>query len=367
MRLDVLYVSVGQRFGPEQVAINLLENLLESEKLTIFGVVDNGLAKALSSKRRRDAFKVPKNSISMFFTLFVILLKNKVRVCHFNFPPLLWTPLLFLIKIKGIKIVYSFHGGILFENKRKWLKLLFIIQCKYFYDVIVANSEYSAQFLLQAESRLKKKLIIIPNGIRLKNKLSPTNTLLKGTPALLCVGRIDYIKGVDILVKAIALVKARLPAICLHIVGDGTKLLEIKALISQLRLEKNVLLHGFISRERKNSLYSASNVVVIPSRNEPFGIVVLEAMRAGKPLIVSDRGALPELVKNNYNGLVTKLRPDSLAKAILNLTTNKELMDTISENNKNSVTAYDWKTIANDYLKLYRTLIDEQINYSVTN
>ncbi len=103
MHLDLLYVSFGQRFGPYQVAVNLLENLSEQKKLAIFGIMDKGLAKALSSKYGRDNFFVPKNSLSMILTLFVIVLKNKPRVCHFNFPPLMLTPILFLMKIKKLE------------------------------------------------------------------------------------------------------------------------------------------------------------------------------------------------------------------------------------------------------------------------
>jgi glycosyltransferase involved in cell wall biosynthesis len=185
MHLDLLYVSFGQKFGPQQVAVNLLENLLDKKKLTILGVLDKETAKALPSKCGRDNFYVPKNSLSMILTLFVILLKNKPRVCHFNFPPLLLTPLLFLMKIKKTRIVYSFHGGILFENTRKYLKSLFLFQCKYFYDIIIANSKYSAQFLLQAENILEKKLVIIPNGVKAYEGADSTTKNIKGQPAVL--------------------------------------------------------------------------------------------------------------------------------------------------------------------------------------
>lgn len=111
MRFDLLYVSFGQRFGPLQVAVNLLENLLRSKKLTILGVVDEGLAKALSSGYAGSNFYVPKNLPSIVLSLFIILLKNRPQVCHFNFPPLLLTPLLLLMKILKTRIIYSFHGG----------------------------------------------------------------------------------------------------------------------------------------------------------------------------------------------------------------------------------------------------------------
>jgi len=264
------------------------------------------------------------------------------------------------MKILKTRIIYSFHGGILFENKSAWAKTLFLIQCKHFYDVIVANSKYSAQFLLSAENSLEKKLVIIPNGIKVYERVnSTTKSTIKGYPAVLYVGRIDYIKGVDLLVKAVALVKRRCPRICLHIVGSGPKLREIRELISSLKLEENIVTHGFIAGDMKDRLYLACDIVVVPSRNETFGITVLEAMRAGKPLIVSNRGALPELVKHNINGLVVELKPQSFAAAILKLVRNKTLMTSISQANQKTAMLYDWKRISKKYLHLYMTLANK--------
>lgn len=111
---------------------------------------------------------------------------------------------------------------------------------------------------------------------------------------------------------------------------------------------------------KKKKLYAGADIVVIPSRSEPFGIVALEAMAAGKPLIVSDRGALPELVKHIYNGLVVELTPQTFAKAILDLVKNKNMMVRISENNRKTAKLYDWKRISRKYVSLYEILKGEK-------
>jgi glycosyltransferase involved in cell wall biosynthesis len=159
------------------------------------------------------------------------------------------------------------------------------------------------------------------------------------------------------------LVKKTLPKICLHIVGDGTKLREIKKLMDTLGVEENVVLHGFLTEREINHLYLACDMVVVPSRNEPFGITVLEAMRAGRPLIVSNRGALPELVKHNYNGIVVELKPEAFAQAILTLIKDKNLVFRISEANKLAVKFYDWGKISEEYIHMYETLIDNSFNH----
>ena len=365
MSLDVLYVSVGPRFGPEQVAINLLKNILNLQSCVVYGVVDSNVAEALSLENQKY-LRTVNNPLKLAIILLIISLKKRPKICHFNFPPLrfFYIPLLLLMKMLGIKIVYSFHGGILFEKHSAILRAFFLISCKYFYDLIIANSRYSERILLQTEKSLKRKVIILPNGINVSDWSKSTKIAITGQPFVLYVGRIDYIKGVDILVKAVALVKETLPKICLHIVGTGTKLEKIKELISSLRIEENVILHDFVNEKEKNRLYLACDMVVVPSRNEPFGIIVLEAMRAGKPLIVSNRGALPELVKHNYNGLVAELNPAALAAAILKLASDKALMTLMSETNQKTAELYDWKKISRKYITAYMTLADNCFDHN---
>jgi len=340
------------------VARNLLKNLLDMG-FDLLGVVDKETARCVLKHKR---IHICHSYLDMVKVLLVTILYYKPKICHFNFPPLLLTPLLFIMKLLKVKIVYSFHGGILLEQGGKWNKSLFIIQCKHLYDVIIANSKYSAKLLLSLKRNLDKKIVIIPNGVEFE-EFQICHPPLKGNPSLLYVGRLEHIKGVDILLKAIALVSRNLPEVYLHIVGGGSKLKEIKELIYNLGIEWNVTLHGVVEEEKKKKLYAGADIVVIPSRSEPFGIVALEAMAAGKPLIVSDRGALPELVKHNYNGLVVELTPQTFAKAILDLVKNKNMMVRISENNRKTAKLYDWKRISRNYVSLYEILKgDERVH-----
>lgn len=358
MRLVLLYISFKQKFGPLQVAANLLENILNSKKLTVIGIVDEEIARVLPS-RMLKALRVSRSYLDLLLHIIGVL-KERPAICHFNFlPPPFFIPLLILLKVLRVKIVYSFHGGVLLENKNMLIRALFIIQSKHFFDVIVANSRYSFQLLLQAVGNdLKRKIIVIPNGIKIHEQVSSFNSKLPGNPAVLYVGRIDYVKGVDVLIRAIALAKEKLPRICLHIVGDGPKLEEIKKLILSLNLKENVVLHGFVDGADKNKLFLTCDIVAVPSRSETFSITVLEAMRAGKPLIVSNRGALPELVKHEVNGLIVELKPQSFADAILRYANDKALVTLISKANRKIVSLYDWEKITEKYMALYMSLID---------
>lgn len=143
----------------------------------------------------------------------------------------------------------------------------------------------------------------------------------------------------------------------MHIVGEGSLISEINKMISCLGIEENVVLYGFIDgfidRGKLDSLYLSADVVVVPSRSETFGITVLQAMAAGKPLVVSNRGALPELVKHLYNGLVSQLNPKALADSIINMYKDKNLRINISRNNKRTIKSYTWDKIFQRYIHIY--------------
>lgn len=361
MRTDLLYVSVGQRFGPRSVAINLLEKLLDFGHLTIRGVVDEAVAESIPMRHRRH-IQVVKNAFGATISLLIASLRDKPKICHFNFPPInpFFLSTLLVMKISRVKVAYSFHGGILLENKSGIPRALFLLSCRHFYDVIVTNSRYSANLLLDFARApwLQEKIKVIPNGINSAHALvarsGPISPHLKGEPSILFVGRLEYVKGVDVLIKAVRYAKACFPEICLHIVGVGSQIKEVRQLISCLDMEANVVLHGFIDNAKLDSFFSGAEIVAVPSRCETFGITVLEAMAFGKPLIVSNRGALPEIVKHLHNGLVVQLDPRAFADSIVLLHNNEQLRNEISENNERTISSYAWTKIAEEYVELYK-------------
>lgn len=353
-KADVLFVSYGQKFGPAHVGVNLLQQLAIQRKISWLSVVDRDLA-TLLSKEIENKLIIARSFVHLFLVLLKCVLKGNARKWHFNFPPLKLMPILFLLKAVNTKIIYSFHGGILVEKKSLFAKGLFLFQCRYFFNTIIVNSDFSARLLLENDKKLLKKIVVIPNGVNLSYAIDCNNIdRMEGNPVILFVGRIEYVKGVDILVKAISLAKTYFPEICLHIVGQGKNFSEIVGLRSALSLQKHIKLHGLVSEAKKQQFYRSCDIIVVPSRLEPFGIVVLEAMLAHKPLIVSNLGALPELVKHGNNGYVVQLNPEEFSQAIVTLANNKALMSQMSENNRLTVENYNWQKIAQEYFNLYR-------------
>jgi glycosyltransferase involved in cell wall biosynthesis len=145
------------------------------------------------------------------------------------------------------------------------------------------------------------KLVTIRNGIN--SDLPPSRpTQLDGSRLnLLFVGRHDPQKGLDILLYAMARLVDE--PIHLHVVGEAVVSKGSKASFAQ----PNVSYYGWLPRSRVFDLIAGADAVVVPSRWEGFGLIAIEAMRMGKPVVASDRGALPEIVANGVTGHVVRI------------------------------------------------------------
>jgi glycosyltransferase involved in cell wall biosynthesis len=130
-------------------------------------------------------------------------------------------------------------------------------------------------------------------------------------------GRLDLEKGIDTLLSAFAILKQRVPDARLAIVGKGVLQPVIEDHARKLRIEDSVILPGYLEGQVLRSLYRVSDIHVCPSHYEPFGLVALEAMAAGTPVIVSDTGGLRDLVPDSTVGRkVPPRNPQALADAL---------------------------------------------------
>jgi glycogen(starch) synthase len=136
-------------------------------------------------------------------------------------------------------------------------------------------------------------------------------------PRLLCLGRLDPIKGFDIALTAFGSVVARFPKARLVIAGDGAQRAALEQYASQLNLQGSVDFVGWVPPDDVPALMNRSTVVVIPSRNEGLPNVAKEAALMRRPIVATNVGGIPEAVVHGQSGLlVDKDDADALAKAI---------------------------------------------------
>jgi glycosyltransferase involved in cell wall biosynthesis len=199
---------------------------------------------------------------------------------------------------------------------------------------IITSSQYSAEILKKELPNAANKIVVIPCGINTSSKIYPKN-LSKNSqsmkPLIVCVSRLEIGKGQDLLIRSLKKVQLKYPEIRLKIVGIGDFIYSLKKLTKQLNLQKTVEFVGYVKdakAEMKQAIISVSPSVW---QLEGFGMVALESMSVGTPVITFDHGPLPEIVTHNQTGMLAESgNVDDLADKIIMLLDNPSLRSRLS-------------------------------------
>jgi glycosyltransferase involved in cell wall biosynthesis len=180
-------------------------------------------------------------------------------------------------------------------------------------------------------------------------------------PIVYYVGRMVPEKGLSVLIDAVPQVLQDWPGVKFVLAGGGGYANDLKEQANALGVQGNVIFPGRISDEVRDQLFMVANCAVFPSLYEPFGIVALEAMAAGVPVVVSDVGGLSEVVELHETGI--KVHPDdpgSLAWGILHTLRNPHWSAQRVQNAEGVVrNQYNWHRIADMTLKTYERTVAE--------
>lgn len=225
---------------------------------------------------------------------------------------------------------------------------------------IIAVSNFIKEEILNKFKISEDKVAVVYNGIFLdsfKNENSSFREVynLKNKKIILAVGRLIKEKGFQYLIQALPEIIKKIPEASVVIVGpDNYYKRELIRLSKKLNVQNSVIITGPLTEEMlRNALFS-SDIIVIPSTYEPFGIIALEAMIHEKPIVASDVGGLSEILKSNRNCLlVSPGDAKAIANNVIELLTKKPLAKRISKNAKKDVKKYNWRKIIPDILKIY--------------
>ncbi|MGW8567301.1 glycosyltransferase family 4 protein [Isoptericola sp. NPDC055881] len=207
------------------------------------------------------------------------------------------------------------------------------------------------------------RAVIVGNGVDLDE---PGTTAPAWLPSryLLALGRIDVVKGFDLLLKAFARARgAGLVDDDLHLVlaGDGPERAATERLAVELGVADAVVWPGFLDRPTVTTVVGRAEALVVPSRVEAFGIVVLEGMRAGVPVIATDQGGAGEVLTDGVDGLLVDPRDtDRLAAAIGSLA-DPELRSRLGEEGRRTVTAHTWDAVTDRTLAVYGAVLSPAV------
>lgn len=211
----------------------------------------------------------------------------------------LFVRLPYLFRKKKVKIIYQPHGWAFLMDTSKYKKNIYALVERILSiptDKIINISNYEQNKAIKYGLD-KNKMIMIYNGV--EDKINKSNLKLNWNDNkinLLFVGRLDRQKGLDLFLDVYD--KMKLENIHLYVIGTSV-------LDDNLpQNTDNITYLGWVDNKDIDAYYQACDAVIMPSRWEGFGLVAIEAMRNSKPVIVSNRGALPELIKNNKNGYI---------------------------------------------------------------
>jgi D-inositol-3-phosphate glycosyltransferase len=220
-------------------------------------------------------------------------------------------------------------------------------------DRVIVVSQENRRDVISQYGIPDKKIITIPNGVDV-SRFTPSNCESK---TLIFVGRLHERKGIDKLLKSFSKVIKEEPEAILKIVGSGEDEGRLKGLAKKLKLdEKNVKFLGFVPEKKLPEVYSSSSIFVLPSYYEGFGIVLIEAMSAGLPLVSVRTGGATEVIEDGKNGYLVDY--DDMHEAILKLLGDKKLRKKFGQISREKVEKeYDWRKIAGDVIKVYDDLV----------
>ena len=271
-----------------------------------------------------------------------IMYIEKPNLVHSHVMTGLSSSLFSAIKDSQIPHVYTTHG---FELISRWPSLFrkgkpvsnfnifdrayisYMRRMSSSLDAVISPSKFLMDFHIKLGYFKKSKSYVVPNGIAIPIDVSPKEDTGN---EFLFIGQITEHKGPQVAIKAFKKLKESEPR--LHIVGDGPYMDTIKRIANG---DKRIFIHGFVKNKTDlNQIFNRCSYVIVPSLwQEIFGLVVIECMSKGLPVLASNTGALPELIKDGYNGfLFGPGDVDSLYLIVKDLINDKRTLSELSKN-----------------------------------
>lgn len=257
----------------------------------------------------------------------------------------------------NIPVIYTCHSLVASEAKprkkgrqkalRNQVRLLKLA------DKIVVPSRSELVKLKQLYPFCRKKAAVIHHGIVMRKALARGPRY-----RLLFVGRLVRVKGVDQLLKAVALLKRKDKKVRLDLVGTGSRKYKryLHKLVDRLGISSEVHLIGFRKQGQMQRMYAGYGAVIMPSRQESFGLVALEALAGGIPLVSTQAGGLAEFVNNKVAQTIPKVEGSAIAAAIQSMWKHSQLTDRRVAAGRRVASRFQWPRAAGRYKKLFHNV-----------
>ncbi len=221
-------------------------------------------------------------------------------------------------------------------------------------DTIIAVSEFTKKIIINKYGIPASKISVVHNGIiEAKNKFITKKTTPYRKKTVSFIGRITYQKGPDYFIETARMVLRKFPNTHFVMAGSGDMLLPMIHRIAELKLSSRFHFTGFLQAEEIEKLYALSDIYVMPSVSEPFGITPLEAMQSGIPVIISKQSGVSEVLTNVFK--INFWDIHAMADTICNLLKHESLSDTLIHSGMQEIKNIKWEDSAIKIKKIYKS------------
>jgi glycosyltransferase involved in cell wall biosynthesis len=249
---------------------------------------------------------------------------------------------------------YGRDGNVFYDGFARWIRDAEAAGC-HNANVVIAVSHFLADELRRMYEVPDWKIHVVPNGVSyhaFDGFINPAE--VKGrygigplAPTIFSAGRMTAQKGMDMLVEAVPLVLASYPDAKFIISGSGPEKDTVVRRAYEVGAAGAIIFLDTLPRWQYIDIIRSVDIVVVPSRNEPFGIVVLEAWAAGKPVVATLAGGPREFIWHDVNGFLVNTDPAGLAHGIGSLLADHEHCRALGANGRKAVEdKYNWDTVA---------------------
>lgn len=306
--------------------------------------------------------QVPVFLIAEFVAAWRILAKEKPQIIHAHWTVPSGIIAVVLGKLFNIPVVVTAHAADVFTNNliMRWCNLLVIKYASF----ITVNSQATKKALVDYRTTTTP-ISIIPMGVDVKVfKYKRNKRILNTNKIILFVGRLEEKKGIIYLLEAFSQVLQTEPLAHLLIIGQGSQEHELRELSQKMRLDAQITFMGEVSNKKLPLYYSLADVFVAPSirdkdgDTEGLGVVILEAMACGIPVVASRIGGITDIIEHNKNGLlIAPKNIAQLASAIIQLLKEKGLGGRLTTNARAGIEQiFDWRVIARQFEGIYEQI-----------
>ena len=295
--------------------------------------------------------------------------KNRIDIIHAHWSLPQGLTGIICKRISKIPCVITLHGsdvhGLRYPGLR-WLNSAVINHS----DVCTANSRETAR--MAQHFSMKQDIVVVPMGVnprfwsagRDRHLQKPPSRI--EAPRILYAGRLIDLKGVDYLIQALPAVLKAFPDTQLLVVGSGPMKDALINLSTRLNLTDKVIFIDTVSQEKLLDYYLSASLFVLPSivnekgLTEGLGVVLLEAMACGIPVVGSNVGGIPDIIKDGETGLLARQKePDSLAQKITRIFSDASLRHKLVKNAYKMVEKrFLWDGISEKFIEIYRGVLN---------